>query len=93
MRKQARTNLIGSKILKVEHLSENEIEYLMWGCDPLDTLVFTLDNGMEMLVMSDQEGNNAGWISLLRLDPVHGSVITSEAAEYKKTALTTVGAA
>ena len=88
MRKQAKTNLIGTKIVKMEHLDENEIEYLMWDCYPLDTMVFTLDNGMEMLIMSDQEGNNAGWINLSRLDPVHGSVLSSDAAEYKKTALT-----
>jgi hypothetical protein len=88
MRKKTRIGLAGCKIVKVEHLSEDEIDYLMWDCDPLDTLVFTLDNGKEMLIMSDAEGNNPGWINVSTLDPIHGSTLSCDAAVYKKAVLT-----
>jgi hypothetical protein len=87
-REKARINLAGCKIVEVEHLSEEEIEDLGWFCDPLETLVFTLDNGKEMLIMCDAEGNGAGWVNFSTPHPVHGSVLTCDAAEYKKSALT-----
>jgi hypothetical protein len=90
-RQEVKNNVIGSKILKVEHLTREEIEYLGWYCDPLDTLVFTLDRGSEILVMQDPEGNGPGWVEVTEIDPVNGSQLTTDAREYKMLELSYAG--
>ena len=55
--KTAKDLLEGRTIKTVRYLTEKETEEMDWGASGI---VFILDNGKEVIVSSDDEGNNAG---------------------------------
>ena len=49
--------LVGKKIVKVQYMTADETEDLMWYSRPLS---FKLDDGTWVIPQSDDEGNNGG---------------------------------
>lgn len=52
--------LVGRTITKAAYLSASDADELGWGRRPL---VITLDDGTELIPMSDDEGNDGGAIA------------------------------
>ena len=55
--KTANDLLLGKKIIKVEYMGSEEAEKSMWYSRPVRII---LDDGTNILPMSDDEGNNGG---------------------------------
>ena len=55
--KTASDLLLGKKIIKVEYMGSEEAEKSMWYSRPVRII---LDDGTNILPMSDDEGNNGG---------------------------------
>ena len=58
---QLRKKLVGKKITEVEYLSKEQSEHLGWDYSPL---VLKLGDDILVYAMSDDEGNEAGALSL-----------------------------
>ena len=69
LNKQAKKVLLGRKIVQVKYLDTKEAKSYMWYNRPVS---FTLDDGTNILPMSDDEGNDGGalWLGNKDLDEV-----------------------
>ena len=67
--KTANDLLLGKKIVKVEYMSSEEADKGMWYSRPVRII---LDDGTNILPMSDDEGNDGGalWLGNKDLDEV-----------------------
>ena len=67
--KTANKLLLGKKIIKVEYISSEEADKGMWYSRPVRII---LDDGTNILPMSDDEGNDGGalWLGNKDLDEV-----------------------
>ena len=65
--KTANKLLLGKKIIKVEYMSSEEADKGMWYSRPVRII---LDDGTNILPMSDDEGNDGGalWLGYKDLD-------------------------
>lgn len=61
--KEAKKNLVGSKIIKVEYMPKEELEEMMWYKSPL-CMLMQRPNGTKfwMYPSADDEGNDGGAI-------------------------------
>jgi hypothetical protein len=60
--KEANNKLLGKKIVKVEYLTEKEMEDFGWEERPVS---FLLDDGTWVIPFKDDEGNGGGSLFLL----------------------------
>ena len=61
---------VGRTITAVAYLASEEAEEAGWFCVPL---VLTLDNGSQVVIQSDDEGNNGG--AVLVVDVAGGDIL------------------
>ena len=62
--------LVGRTIVDVLSLSKQEVDDMMWYCDPAETVVVKFSDGTGALIMSDAEGNDAGWVEMVTFEVV-----------------------
>ena len=61
------SELKGKTIAEVTSLTPEEIEDMMWICSPDETILIKFTDGTAAVVMSDPEGNDAGWLEMVEL--------------------------
>ena len=70
--KVAQSVLLGKKIVKVEYLTKKECENWMWYNRPI---AFQLDDGIWVIVQSDDEGNDGGALYYTNVEGKFSDVI------------------
>lgn len=63
----ASKTLVGRKIVGASYMTQEEVDANGWPCA---SVVLTLDNGMIIVVMTDDEGNGPGALSCIMTNGV-----------------------
>lgn len=62
--KRLSAELSGKTIKSIESLSEKEVSFFEWYCDPEETIVVIFTDNTCALVTADPEGNGPGFLEL-----------------------------